>query len=153
VLHPGNGTVGSGCHGSGDTKGNWTNTSSYNPECMKVRNDGNQKVEVNVSSGKNAGAFIGGTSPNYTMFSEQLEANSCGSGLIGWPGIEMNTSNRTACSVMWHNESNDEIYVGCYLKIPSDAPVEAKTDTWNFYDRGGSRLGRIIIKQEEYKRG
>ncbi|MCL6500808.1 MAG: hypothetical protein K6T16_02115, partial [Candidatus Pacearchaeota archaeon] len=26
VLHPGNGTVGSGCHGSGDTKGNWTNT-------------------------------------------------------------------------------------------------------------------------------
>ncbi len=124
------------CGDVSDTKGNWTNTSAYDPACMIVANVGNKNAWVNVSSGKTAANFIGGTSPNVTAWSENKESGSCSSGGSvtprAFPGLEMDTTNRSMCSCLYPNASKNELYVGCYLKIPSDAVAEAKTDTWTF---------------------
>lgn len=129
ILHPG--ASGGGC-GEPDTKNNWTNTTAYNPDCMVVRNDGNVKIKVDVSSGKNATIFIGGTDPEYKVWSLNKEDGACESGAVSFPGIEMNASNKTICSSLKPGDANDELYVGCYLKIPDNAAPAAKADTWTF---------------------
>ncbi len=128
ILHPNCTSV--------DVKDNWTNTTDYAPDCMEVRNDGNIRLWINVSSGKNAADFIGGTSPNVTMWSENKESLSCASGgavnLVAFPGVEMDTSNRSVCSCLYPGDSRDELYVGCRLKVPDNA-YGYKSDTWSFY--------------------
>ncbi|MGB9708311.1 MAG: hypothetical protein ACPLXC_03255 [Candidatus Pacearchaeota archaeon] len=138
-LYPG--TVGMGipgpyCDDGDDTRANWTNTTTYNPNCMEVRNDGNRNLRVSVSSGKDASEFIGGTSPEYKVWSENKEASSCSSvgsvPLINFSAkVDQNKSNITICSCVLPDNDDDEIYVGCYLKVPDNA-YGYKSDTWTF---------------------
>ncbi|MGB9708314.1 MAG: hypothetical protein ACPLXC_03270 [Candidatus Pacearchaeota archaeon] len=129
-LYPGNS---SGLCAGTDVKGNWTNTTTYNPNCMEVRNDGNRNLRINVSSGKDASGFIGGTNPEYKVWSADKETGSCSSGLIPFASrVSMDTTNITICDNMAPTNTSDEIYVGCYLKVPDNA-YGYKSDTWSFY--------------------
>ena len=135
-LYPGNGTAISGCLSDDDGKGNWTNTTAYDPDCMEIRNDGNVKIWINVSSSKDAAGMIGGNNPNVTAWSENKETDSCATGAIvnkvNFPGIEMDTSNRTMCSCLWPDMSKDEMYIGCRLTVPDNA-YGTKGDVWTFW--------------------
>ncbi|MGB9708333.1 MAG: hypothetical protein ACPLXC_03370 [Candidatus Pacearchaeota archaeon] len=137
ILHPGNESpyCATGENPFADTKTNWANTTAYNPGCIVVRNDGNRWAKVNVSSGKNPNTFIGGTNPNVTVWSENKETDSCATGaevnLVPFPGVEMDTSNRTVCSCLYPDDSKDELYIGCRLKVPDDT-TGYKSDTWTF---------------------
>ena len=66
ILNPGDS---SGNCSASPYKANWTNTTTYAPECMVVRNDGNMRAGINVSSTKDAAGMIGGTSPEYKVWS------------------------------------------------------------------------------------
>ena len=123
---------------SGDVKDNWTNTSTYDPDCMEVRNDGNTNVQVNVSSGKDAATMIGGTNPEYKVWSQSKEigfiTEAClTGGAIDYPGTEMDTTNVTVCAELQAKEEEDEMYVGCYLIIPDNAVAGARGDGWTFW--------------------
>jgi len=133
TLNPGDG-VGD-CSDPGAYSVDWTNTSEYNPDCIEVKNDGNRMVEVNVSSSKTAATFFGGgTSPAYKMWSMDKEASSCkfGLGLVAYNGTVMDTTEKIACSCLQNEDDNDELYTGCYLEVPNDAPTGDKGDVWTF---------------------
>ena len=134
VLHPGSASP--YCTDVTDTKGNWSNQSIYDPDCMEIVNLGNRNAFVNVSSEKTPSNFIGGTNPNVTAWSEDKESGACSTGgsvtLVNFPGVEMDTSNRTMCSCLYSDLTKNELYVGCYLKIPKDASATQKIDTWTF---------------------
>ncbi|UZE93952.1 MAG: hypothetical protein IB618_00020 [Candidatus Pacearchaeota archaeon] len=131
ILAPGS-TGEPPCCELGDTKANWTNTTSYAPDCMVIKNVGNTNAKINVSSDKDAATMIGGSSPNVTVWFEDKTSDACigGAGLIGYPGSEISTANITICNSL--DTTNDEMYVGCYLKIPKDAIASAKTAEWTF---------------------
>ena len=124
------------------TKANWTNTTTYTPKCMVVRNDGNINLTINVSSGKNTDEFLGGTAAvnEYKVWSESKESWnpemeeiwSCESGAVNHPGTEMDKSNITICNKLQSYNEVDELYVGCYLKIPDNA-CGTKGDIWTFW--------------------
>lgn len=127
---------GADCYSDPDVQDNWTNSTAYDPDCMEVRNDGNQNVSIKVASGKDAASMIGGTSSEYKVWSVEKESTTCfigllGSGPIGYPGTEMDTTNITLCSCVNPNNASDEIYAGCYLRIPDDT-IGYKDDTWTF---------------------
>ena len=133
VLSPGSA---GDCSSDNDVMDNWTNTTEYNPDCMEVRNDGNIDLKINVSSGKDANGFITGTNPEYKVWSQDKELDmslgSCVNGEVNYPGIEMNTSNITICSSLKPQNDTDEMYVGCYLKIPDNA-FGVRGDVWTFW--------------------
>ncbi len=138
ILHPGasgSGSPGPYCDDTSDTKANWTNTTGpYDPDCIAIRNDGTTCMKVNVSSGLDASGFIGGTNPEYKVWSENKETDACTSDLISFANREeMDTTNKTICSLFRYEIDNDEMYAGCYLKVPDDATVGSHTDTWTFY--------------------
>jgi hypothetical protein len=106
---------------------------------MRIQNDGNKNVSVNVSSGKTAATFFGGgTSPSVKVWSFNntgIDETGCWSGWVDYTGTEMDTSQITICTnlVTGSGVSGDDImYAGCYLSVPNDAPTGAKTDVWTF---------------------
>jgi len=134
VLNPGDDT--GNCSATAYSE-NWTNASTYNPQCMVVENDGNYGAIINVSSSKNADTFLGGASSlnDYRVWSDVKDeggGSSCYGGGVLYNGLEMNTSDRTICDCLYNNDTADELYVGCYLQIPNGAPTGLKTDTWTF---------------------
>ncbi len=133
VLHPGIGATPCDIKTT-DTGDNWTNTTFYDVDCMEIINVGNTNVKVNVSSGKTAANFIGGSSPEYKVWSEGHDVhNGCQSGLIDFNKREdMDTTNKTICANLTATILATKMYAGCYLKISKDAPAEVKTDTWTF---------------------
>ncbi len=117
-----------------DVDANWTNTTAgYDPDCMVIENVGNTYAKINVSAGKDAAGFIGGTSPEYKVWSVNKDGGACLSGLIAYgSAASMSTSNVTICANLSKVVGATDMYAGCYLKIPSDAVAAAKTDTWTF---------------------
>ena len=125
-------TGGGGCTDT-DIKGNWTNTTAYDPECMAVRNDGNVWLKINMSATKDAAGMIGGTSPQYKVWSQDLEASSCYSGAKNYSSrVDVSTVNVTLCNYLNPSNASDELSVGCYLKVPDNA-WGAKSDVWTFW--------------------
>ena len=115
-----------------DIKANWTNTTTYDPDCMVVRNDGNIDLKINMSAGKDAAGMIGGNSPEYKVWSEDKEAASC-TGETGYGSrVDVSTANITLCTALKPDNATDEIYVGCYLKVPDNA-YGTKGDIWTFW--------------------
>ena len=134
VLHPGSLAIGYYCPPSnGDVMANWTNQSVYNPDCIEVKNLGNSQPMLNVTSNKDAATMIGGTSPSVMVWSEDKDAGACSNNIDFDSKVEINDSaNITICDSVGNTPSTDEVFVGCYLKIPKDASAGQKTAQWTF---------------------
>jgi len=105
---------------------------------LGIRNDGNNNITLNVSSGKNLTGFYGAACNvtegcTYQFWSANNEAGTCASGLATYPGTTMNGGNKTVCAVMRSEDGNDDLYVHCRLNVTQSIPTGAKTDTWTFW--------------------
>ena len=118
ILSTTNGTV---------ENGNWTPVT----EGFVVQNDGNVDLNLSISFGKNAGGFIGGTSPEYAYNVTNNESNSCtaasGFTLSDWN--EVATGEINICSNFSFDDAVDEIRIDFLLKIPEDSYIDARGDT------------------------
>lgn len=112
--------------------GNWTNVT----EGFVIENIGNTNVSLNVSVGKTAAQFIGGTNPGYGWyFDNSTEGQSCynssGTGSVGltlesW--FDASTTTTEVCSIFRYESANDEVEIDINVTIPENAPTGAKGD-------------------------
>lgn len=118
------------------TGGNWTLTTSGG---LKIENIGNVNVSLNLSVGKNASEFIGGTNPAYEWNLSNSEASSCtnAAGTGNAPRMNVfyqaNTTLSTnggglGCSVFRFETGNDEVRIDFNLTIPEDSYTGALGD-------------------------
>ncbi len=109
------------------TNGTWT----YGPQYMYVENDGTVNISVNITSSKNASAFIGGTNPELKVKGIVTEADSC-KGTFKITPFEIFTTSESICSLFQFGTSFDSFNVSTRLLIPSDAPVGHKESVLTF---------------------
>ncbi len=117
------------------TGGNWTLTTAGG---LRLRNEGNINLTLNLSVGKSAANFIGGTSPVYQWNVSQVEAGSCvnstGGTYIPETGFNLSrfyaTSTTTirVCGNFTYVDASDELRIDFNLTIPEDATTGAKGD-------------------------
>ena len=111
--------------------GNWSSVDSG----FILENVGNVNVILNVSFGKNATSFIGGTNPEYQFKVTNSEAGSCSLAVDEGVWYNASTSSIRICDSFNYSESSDEIRIDLRLKIPIDS-------------RGGSMSDTITLSQE-----
>lgn len=117
------------------TGGNWTLTTAGG---LRLRNEGNNNVTLNLSVGKSAANFIGGSSPGYQWNVSDVEAGSCvnstggsytpESGFNLSRHIPTSTTTIRVCGNFTFVSSKDEIRIDFNLTIPEDATTGAKGD-------------------------
>lgn len=134
VVNFGSGKVDSGASsaslftiGSGTvTGGNWTASSG-----LILENIGNVNVSLNITVGKNASNFIGGTNPVYEINVSNVEAGSCINSSTFALGFfySANTSNTLLnCNVFRFESSLDSIRIDFNLTIPENSLTGALGD-------------------------
>ena len=102
---------------------------SWNPvgAGLVIRNEGNVNVSLNLTSGKNAASFIGGTSPSYKFKVNDVEEGACSTPTGFTKNVTYNAGVETrVCDVFL---SNSSILVDIELVIPSDSNVGILSDT------------------------
>ncbi len=103
-------------------------------EGLRLINDGNRKVEVNLSSNASGAQFIGGTNPLFQWKLANNESNSCGSPSTGnacsvnasalqFQGAyyDVNTSSTLICPCFNPQNPNDLLNVELQVRVPSDS--------------------------------
>jgi len=108
-------------------RGNW----SSNLTRFLIINLGNENLTINVSSGKTASSFIGGTSPFYEYNVSDFGRDICdppsGFSLGTFYEINATVSNsRRVCDTF---ESRENITIDLNLTIPSDSNTGILSDT------------------------
>jgi hypothetical protein len=93
-----------------------------------IENDGNVNVTVNISSGKDAVSFIGGTSPEYKYNISNVDEDACSS--IGEFNLgefyEIETNSKSICESF---SSGSTMRIDLRLVIPSDSTLGSLSDT------------------------
>src|SRR3989344_427159 len=117
------------------TNGNWTLTTAGG---LRLRNDGNTNVTLNLSVGKSAANFIGGTSPIYQWNVSDVESGSCvnstggrytpESGFNLSRHIPTSTATIRICGNFTYVSGADDIRIDFNLTVPEDATAGAKGD-------------------------
>jgi len=113
--------------------GNWSLTSD---QSFQLENIGNTNVSIVLKSGKNASAFIGGTSPAYQFNVTVNEAASC-LNITGAADSNLSllrdatTSEATICEVFPFTAVSDTINITIRLVIPVDSNTGQATATAN----------------------
>ena len=110
-----------------NANGTWGSVS----QGLVVENIGNQNVTLNVTFGKTADDFIGGTNPSYQYNITNSEADSCtanaGFNLDTWN--ESTTITTAVCDDFHYGQGEDEITIDIKLVIPQDSDTGALGDT------------------------
>jgi|SRR3989344_164737 len=111
--------------------GNWTLAQSGG---LRIENVGNVNVTLNLSVGKSAASFIGGTSPGYQWNISNVNPSSClndsGRQIVALNVFfDTSTATRTVCSPFQFGGSNDHIRIDLNLTIPENSLTGALTDT------------------------
>jgi len=116
---------------------------------IRVVNDGNSNVSLNVSANNSASTFIGGTNPFYNIsitFEENGSTDlmrggwgSCYANITSgdvqqkeWTTIN-NSRNVTLCTNLSYFNDYDEINVSIALGVPDDAVIEYKASLLTFF--------------------
>ena len=113
------------------SQGNWTVVTSG----FRVENIGNVNVSFNITFGKTATTFLGGTSPEYLVNVSAVEANSCLNYTYSAPHVDLSnytvvtTTSTVYCGVFPFANGNDQIEIDLRLVVPSDSFVGELTDT------------------------
>ena len=117
-----------------DEPANWTNSTLYNPKPVELRNTGNVNCSVNITSGKDASTFIGGTTPLYQYNGSNKETAS-GTSCVETETLsdytEFDTNQQVVCGNLGSNDNKDELYIHCLVWVPYDT-VGTKEDQWTF---------------------
>ena len=95
---------------------------------LKVQNDGNINLTVNLSAGNYNATFIGGNEPVYKWKVSNNESDSCAAGTIGVSGFTNvpNAAQSRACTNLSSIDTRDSLNVDIELHVPEDATAEAK---------------------------
>lgn len=117
------------------TNGNWTLTTAGG---LRLRNEGNVNLTLNLSVGKSAANFIGGSSPVYQWNVTVVETGSCvnstGGAYTPESGFNLtrfyttSTTTIRICGNFTYVDGADEVRVDFNLTIPEDATTGAKGD-------------------------
>lgn len=125
------------------TRGTVTNwNGSAVTGALHLENTGNSGVKlVLTSSNASAATFLGGTNPVYRMNISEDEVNSCNQAtevydhqIAGLNGSFTATtvfnvnSSRTICGNFSSQSTKDELLIGLYIALPSDAPTGVHQD-------------------------
>ncbi|RMD67227.1 hypothetical protein D6817_02140 [Candidatus Pacearchaeota archaeon] len=114
------------------TNGNWTLQTAGG---LRIENIGNVNVSLNLSVGKTAAQFIGGTNPGYQWNVTAVEANACLNSTGGTGGLQLGTfidtttSQTEFCPIFQFVNTADEVRIDLNITVPYNAPPGAKTDT------------------------
>jgi hypothetical protein len=117
--------------------GNWTLLTAGG---LRIQNTGNVNVTLNISAGKTAAQFIGGTGPVYRWNLTAVEAGAClnttgGSTSDGGPKMNLSeyndatTSNWIFCEVFQYVSGSNEVRIDINLTVPSDSITGELSDT------------------------
>jgi len=95
---------------------------------LKIQNDGNVNVTVNLSANNYNATFIGGNEPVYKWKVSNNESDSCAAGTIGVSGFTNvpNAAQSRACTNLSSIDTRDSLNVDIELHVPEDATAEAK---------------------------
>jgi len=109
--------------------GNW----SFSDQSFQLENIGNTNVSIVLKSGKNASAFIGGTSPVYQFNVTDAETSSClNTTSAAYHNLSLlrdaTTSEVTICEIFPFRTSTDTINITIRLVIPVDSNTGVLTD-------------------------
>ncbi len=116
VQEYGNITAGGG-GGGGCTNGTW----SFSPSFIYVENDGTVDINVNYTANKNAGQFIGGTSPSFKIKGVVDESGACADLNTTYADVPNSTETPlTLCPLLKYQNDADRIKVPARLVVPSD---------------------------------
>lgn len=117
------------------TGGNWTLTTAGG---LRLRNEGNINVTLNLSVGKSAANFIGGSSPIYQWNVSDVEVGSCvnstGGSYTPESGFNLSRHIPTSavtiriCGNFTYVSGADDIRIDFNLTVPEDATTGAKGD-------------------------
>ncbi len=111
--------------------GNWTLATSG----LQIQNTGNVNVTLNLSVGKTAASFLGGTNPLYKWNITNHEVGSClnasgGTGSMGHLGnyYDPNTTTALWCPLLQFIDGSDTVNISINLTVPSDSITGSLND-------------------------
>ncbi|MEK6909415.1 MAG: hypothetical protein AABX23_05190 [Nanoarchaeota archaeon] len=114
------------------TNGNWT---LQNSGGLRIQNNGNVNLTLNLSGSKTAAQIIGGTGPGYKWNISNVEAGSCRNSSGGTGSLpldlfyDVNTTTTLFCSFFHYDNGQDSIRIDFNLTVPSDSLTGALGDT------------------------
>ncbi len=119
----------SGGGGGGCINGTW----SFSPSFIYVENDGTVDINVNYTANKNAGQFIGGTSPSFKIKGVVDESGACADLNTTYAEVSNSTETPlTLCPVLKYQNDADRIKVPARLVVPSDVASGVHNSTVTF---------------------
>ena len=110
-------------------------------EGLRLENDGNRNVQLNVSTNNSAAQFLGGTSPIYQWKFANNETNACGSQGIGvncvanasalnfQSYVSVSTSPTEVCPCFRASNPTDLLNLELQIRIPSDSYTGLREST------------------------
>jgi len=121
---------------------NCTNFSTVT-EGLRIENDGNRNVELNVSSNNTAAQFLGGTSPAFQWKFSNNESDSCGSKGIGtncvtnasaiqpqsYTSVSTTSNPAFVCPCFRANNPSDLLNLELQIRVPSDSYTGLREST------------------------
>lgn len=114
------------------TNGNWTLQTSGG---LRIQNNGNTNLTLNLSGTKTAAQLIGGTGPTYRWNISNLESGSCRNSTGGTANLPLdtffnvNTTTALFCSYFQFENTQDSIRIDFNLTVPSDSFTGSLGDT------------------------
>ncbi len=96
---------------------------------VQLENTGNTDVKLNLSSNKNATAFLQGTSPVFQWKLASNEAGSCAGSLNDTSYTNVEVVSTEKCSNFMALDASDTISMNLKIRIPSDSVAAAKSAT------------------------
>ncbi|MGV8131068.1 MAG: hypothetical protein ACP5N7_03125 [Candidatus Pacearchaeota archaeon] len=114
------------------TNGNWTLQTAGG---LRLQNNGNVNLTLNLSGSKTAAQMIGGTNPSYKWNISNLESGSCRNSTGGTSNLplnnfyDINTTSTLFCSFMHFENSQDSLRIDFNLTVPSDSFTGSLGDT------------------------
>ena len=104
------------------------NCSSFTaqPDGLVLENIGNKNVTLNITTGKTAATFPGGTNPVYQFNVSDKDPNSCAGSweIVQGAWQDAQVTNLSICNEtngFGSEAANDELYIDVRVVIPSDA--------------------------------
>jgi len=106
------------------TSGNWTLVTSGG---LRIENIGNSNVSLNLTVGKSAASFLGGTGPGYEWNVSNVESSSCLNSTGGTGNLNLGTWSTTSttttnfCGIFQFLTASDSIRIDLNLTVPGDS--------------------------------
>lgn len=108
--------------------GDW----SFGAQTIKIENQGNANMEINVKTDKLASEMMGGDDPLFEYFIQEGENGSCLGGILNGSSYQSwsDADNyEKVCSALLPNQDSDLLVLGIHLRVPDNAESGIKEAT------------------------